>query len=976
MPDRTPPQDEDPFIRSLREAGIRPPGPKLVRGDMPRPRRPLVIAILVVLALFFVLPTLTTRLADWLWFREIGFERVFLTKIAAQWAIGGAAWAIAFAVLYGNARYALQGFDPTREPPHDYLGGFGAIEPAVRAAIERGAKVLALPWTALLALFVALGMASQWNTVLQAIHRTSFGRVDAVFGRDVGYYVFVLPAIELVVGFAFALLVLSLLLVALPIHLVRTQVGRVGQRFVIRPRAQSHLAVLAGVLLLVIAARTELVRIPGVLFGDHLPLVGANYVDLHVRIPALHLLAIAALAGALLIAWGGLRGRLVPVALRVVIVYALLVAAATIIPAAYQRLVVQPNELARETPQIVRHIRATREAWGLDSVEVRELSGESRLTPAIVAANRATIDNVRLWDRDPLLQTFGQIQSIRTYYDFVAVDDDRYRIAGELRQVMLAAREMNTEALPTRGFINEHLTYTHGMGATLSPSNEVTPEGLPVLFIRDLPPVSSVGVRITRPQIYYGELDNDFVLAPTRQREFDYPAGEGEAAAYSTYDGRGGVPVASFARRLLYALRFGSLNILLSGDFRPETRILYHRDIRERAQRALPFVIFDRDPYLVIADDGTLKWILDAYTVSDRYPYAQPASRGVNYMRNSVKVVIDAYDGDVRAYVAAPDDPIIRTLARIYPGVLQPLDAMSPDLRAHLRYPEDLFRLQTALFATYHMGNPETFYHREDQWQIPGGVAPIAPSSGARGQLTAEEGRRAAGEAFLRHMVMRLPGEQEPEFILMRPFTPRQKDNLAAWMIARNDGEHYGKLAVYRFPRQSLVFGPNQIVNRINQDTEVARQISLWDQRGSQVLRGELLVLPIGGSLIYVQPLYLRAEGGRIPELKRVIAAHEGRVAMAETLDAALTTLFGDVGRRAVRADSAAGAPAPAAPAAGGVAGAAPTAAQVELARQALEHYERARAAQRAEDWAAYGVEMRRLGEVLRQLEATGGARP
>lgn len=990
-----PPADEDPFIRGLREAGIRPPPPLKRVGDGP-PRRPpgaptgrparlpmLVIGLLAVLLL--LVPALATRLADWLWFREIGFARVFLTKIAAQWAIGLVAFGVSFAVLYGNARFALRGLEPGGEPAHDFLAGIGELPPAVRAQLERAGQALALPWTALLSLFAALVMAGQWNTVLQAIHRTPFGQADPVFGRDVGYYVFVLPAIELAAGLAFALLLLSLLLVALPLHVMRAQIGVVGQRLVVRPRAQAHLAVLAGLLLLVTAVRTWFVRIPGLLFGEYLPLAGANYVDLHVRLPALQVLSVAALAGAVLIAWGGLRGRLVPMAVRVVIGYVALSVVGALVPAAYQRLVVQANELARETPQIVHHIRATRDAWGIAGVEQRELGVTAQLTPQLIAANRATIDNVRLWDREPLLQTFGQIQSIRTYYDFVAVDDDRYQVGGQLRQVMLSAREMNTTALPTRGFINEHLTYTHGMGVTLGPSNEVTPEGLPVLFIKDLPPTSSVGIQVTRPQIYFGELSNDFVLAPSRQREFDFPAGEGEAAAYSSYDGRGGVPVASFARRLLFAVRFGSLNILLSRDLNDRTRILYHRSIRERAERALPFALFDRDPYMVIAGDGRLKWILDAYTTSDRYPYAQPAWGGVNYMRNSLKVVIDAYDGDVHAYVAAPDDPIIRTLARIYPGLLQPLAAMPADLRAHLRYPEDLFRLQTALYATYHMGNPETFYHREDQWQIPGAAPGTTSASDSRpipGASRIGGERRGGGEAFLRHMVMRLPGEREPEFILMRPFTPRQKDNLAAWMVARNDGAQYGKLVVYRFPRQSLVFGPSQISNRINQDTEVARQISLWDQRGSEVLRGELLVLPVEGSLIYVQPLYLRAEGGRIPELKRVIVAHEGRVAMAETLDAALVALFGEGTRAAVAtaaragADSGAAAVAPAArPAAPAPVGAA-DAATADLARRALDHYERARTAQRADDWSTYGEEMRRLGEVLRQIGTARAPRP
>ena len=791
----------------------------------------------------------------------------------------------------------------------------------------------------------------------------------AVFGRDVGYYVFTLPAIELFTGLLFGLLVITMIVVVLPIHLVRGEIGRSATGISVGPRAQTHFAALAGSLLLVIAVRTYFVRIPGLLFGEHLPLTGASYVDLHTRLPAYYVLSIVAFVGALLIFWGGVRGRLVPMAVRVVLGYIVVSLLAAAIPAAYQRLVVQPNELARETPQILNHIRATRQAWGLEGITERELGIETRLTPQLVAANRATIDNVRLWDREPLLQTFGQIQSIRTYYDFLAVDDDRYQIGGQLRQVMLSAREMNTASLPTRGFINEHLTYTHGMGVTLGPSNAVTSEGLPVLFIKDLPPVSTIDLRITRPQIYYGEMSNDFVMAPSRQREFDYPAGEGDAAAYSSYDGRGGVPIGSFARRLLYAMRFGSLNILLSADLTDKTRILYYRDVRERAERSLPFLEFDRDPYLVITKDGRLTWMLDGYTVSGRYPYARSVGGGVNYMRNSVKVTIDAYDGTVRAYLAAPNDPIIRTLARIYPGLLQPLDSMPADLRAHIRYPEDLFRLQTALFATYHMADPETFYHREDQWQIPN-----APQGGTSSGSDDSPPR----EAFLRHMVMRLPGEANPEFILMRPFTPRQKDNLAAWIVARNDGENYGKLAVYRFPRQSLVFGPNQIVNRINQDTEVSRQITLWDQRGSEVLRGELLVLPIGGALIYVQPLYLRARGGRIPELKRVVAAHEGRVAMGETLDGALAALLATGAGVVAAAPNVpeTGAVADSTPAAASGATPAVTADVGALTKQARDHYDRARAAQRSDDWATYGAEMRRLGEVLRQLEATRPSRP
>jgi hypothetical protein len=891
-----------------------------------------------------VAPAIARRLTDWLWYAEIGFERVFLTKIVAQWLLGAIAAVIAFGVFYANVRLAL-GAQSTGLVSEESR----ARRASTKSIFERVASVLALPATAALALLFALGVATEWRVLLQFVYRTPFGTVDPVFGRDIGYYVFVLPLLEAILGYAVLALILALVCVWV-IYSARGAIRRREWRMRLEPGARRHVAILAALLLVVLAAQIPLIAIPDLLYSVHSSLVGANYTDLHARLPAWWVVsALMLFAGAYLLwrAWRGDLTRSVVIVAGGSVILAFLIG--RVFPAAFQRLIVQPNELNREAPQIVRHIQATRAAWGLGGVERRELEGGSTLTQRDIDANRATISNVRLWDREPLLQTFGQIQSIRTYYDFVAVDDDRYRVGGELRQVMLSARELNTAALPTRTFINEHLTFTHGMGITLGPSNQVTAEGLPVLFIQDLPPISRIDVKVSRPQIYFGEQSNDFILAPSRQREFDYPAGEGEEGVYSSYDGSAGVPVASFARRLLFAWRFGSLNILLSRDLTERTRIIYYRDVVERARRALPFLVLDSDPYLVVAGDGTLKWILDAYTTTARYPYSQRARDGTNYMRNSVKIVIDAYRGDVRAYQIDATDPIIRTLSRIYPGLLRPIGQMPADLRAHVRYPEDLFALQTALYATYHMSDPATFYHREDQWQIPG----------------ATRGEHA--ETFLRHMVMRLPGEREPEFILMRPFTPRQKDNLAAWMVARNDGEHYGKLLVYQFPRQSLVFGPTQIVNRINQDTEVARQISLWDQRGSEVIRGELLVIPIEESLIYVQPLYLRAEGGRIPELKRVIVAHESRVVMEESLEAGLARLFGGGAQLLAQREAPVSAP---------IRPSADAAVNAETVRRAVAHYERARAAQRADDWATYGEEMRLLGELLRQLNATNTPRP
>jgi uncharacterized membrane protein (UPF0182 family) len=928
-----------------------PPG-LLVFPQRPARRR-LAVALVAVVLILFIIPIAARRWTDFLWYREIGFERVFLLKIVAQWTLALTTGLITFALLYSNGRLALRGLEVNEVPLFDR---FRAGRLTRETFLERLAQLLMPLAAAVLAFLMAVTAGTGWRSLVQFHYRSPFGVVDPIFGRDISYYVFTIPMLENVLAFASAALMLSLVAIAIPIYVMRGALGVQALRLRVEPMARVHLSVLAAAVVALSGVRTLLVTVPSILYSQHGPLQGASYTDLHVTLPALRIMGgVAILAGAWLL-WGAWRGSVVRGAAIALGGYLVLnILAVGIVPSSFQRLVVQPNELDREAPQIKNYIDGTRKAWGIDSVDRRELETTQRLTMQSLQANRATIDNVRLWDRAPLLQTFGQIQAIRTYYDFVAVDDDRYRLGGELRQVLLSARELDPTSLPTRTFVNEHLTFTHGMGLTLGPSNQVTPEGLPVLWMKDLPPAATIAMKVTRPEIYFGEMGGEFVLAPTKQKEFDYPAGEGDAAVYSTYDGRDGVDVGSFVRRLLFAFRFQSLNIVLSSDLTPKTRVLFHRNIRERAELALPFVRFDNDPYLVVTDSGRLKWILDAYTTTDRYPYAQQMADGTNYMRNSVKVVIDAYDGDVRAYLSDPGDPMIRTLSRIYPGLLRPLAELPADLRSHLRYPIDLFNAQTQLYATFHMTDPETFYHREDQWQVP------------VSQVKSDEEGSSVG--FMRHIVMRLPGERDPEFILMRPFTPRQKDNLAAWMVARNDGEHYGKLVAYRFPRQSLVFGPTQIVNRINQNTDVSQQVTLWDQRGSEVIRGELLVIPIEGSLLYVQPLYLRAEGGKIPELKRVIVAHEGQVAMEATLELGLQRLFGGSLGAAASPLAAAGSEET------GTAPAAAASGSVGLILQAVQHYEKARAAQRADDWATYGSEMQKLGEVLQKMNAQPAAK-
>ena len=902
-------------------------------------RRLLIAFAAVVFIVLFVVPWLATFATDWLWFREVGFTPVFVTSLEWRVILFVAGGAVAYAILGVNIRLAARrgGKTPAlfihrvNQPPLD-----------VSQVLPRMLRLGAL----LAAFLVAVSFSALWMTFVQAFHGATVGTRDALFGREIGYYMFTLPAVAAVLNVTIALVVLALAATGV-LYVLRGELPLGPRRGMPDRRAELHVGVQLAVLFLLVALRLWFVRSAELLYSTTGPLVGASYTDVHFMLPGIRLSALAALAGTGLSLYGALRGRLLRSMMIAVGVYAGVgILARGVVPLAVQKLVVLPNELSKETPYLKDHIAATRAAWGIDGVQTRSLSGEASLTMADIKANAPTIDNVRLWERDLLQQTFKQLQEIRTYYDFVSVNDDRYTIDGQYRQVHLSARELNSNSLPTQTFINNRLTFTHGMGVTMAPVNQVTDEGLPVLFIKDLPPVSNVDVKLTRPQIYYGQLTDSYVFVDTKQKEFDYPSGDQNI--YTSYTGSGGVPVGSFLRRALYAWQFGSLKILFSDDITGNARIMYHRNIRDRASTALPFLSFDSEPYVVVTDDGKLKWILDGYTTSSGYPYAETVG-DVNYMRNSVKVTIDAYTGAITAYVVDPTDPVIRTYESIFPGIFQPMSAMPADIRRHLRYPGQLFRIQASLQATYHMDEPDAFYHREDQWQIP---------------TPTDQGSNVT--PFMRHMIMRLPGEKREEFIYMTPFTPRGKDNLAAWMVARMDGDHYGQLMVYRFPKQSLVYGPRQIVNRINQDTDISRQITLWDQRGSQVIRGELLVIPIEESLIYVQPLFLRASGGSIPEMKRVVVASGNRVVMGETLDQALEAMFGGGAAVSVNAQAAdtLGEGALAAPSSK-----APAVTMAVLLQQAQDHYDKAISAQRAGNWAEYGKEIDALGKVLAQLK-------
>ena len=908
-------------------------------GPPPRSglRRTIIgVAALVVVALF-VVPWLASTATDWLWFRSVHFESVYLTALSTRLVLFLAAGAAAFAFLYSNFWFAWRRFAGV---PALYVSRDGQ-------AVDFSLLVprLVLGVTVAIAFITGLAASAQWLGIQMALHGAAVGETDPLFGRDIGFYLFRLPAIDGVLG---ALNVLTVIAIAgvLLLYAVRGAVSVRRRAGVVQPSAARHVGALLAFLFLLFAVELWIVDAAELLYSHTGPFTGASYADVHVMLPGIRISAVAALIAAGLVVYGVIRERFVAFSIIAFAGYAGVgILSRAIAPAAEEKFSVAPNELSLEREYLRRHIDATRRAWRLDSVVTRSLDGDLPLTMADIRNDAPTIDNVRLWERDLLRQTLGQLQEIRTYYDFAAVTDDRYSIDGRYRQVHVAARELNAASLPTRNFINERLTFTHGMGIAMAPVNQVTPEGLPVLFVKDLPPASTVSVKVTRPQIYYGELTNDYVFVGTGQREFDYPAGE--TNVYTTYAGRSGVGVGSLWRRLLYAWQFGSTDILLSSYLTGSARILYHRNIVDRARTALPFLDYDGEPYLVVTDSGKLEWMLDAYTSSTLWPYAQPIQDGTNYMRNSVKVVIDAYDGTIDAYLADPGDPVARTYLAIFGPIIKPLSAMPADLQRHMRYPGDLFRVQTTMYATYHMVDPDAFYHREDQWQYPN-IERDTPNTAP----------------FMRHIILRLPGETQPEFIYMTPFTPRGKDNLAAWMAARMDAPNYGKLVVYEFPKQSLVYGPGQIANRINQETGISQQITLWDQKGSRVIRGELLVIPIKSSLIYVQPLFLRAEGGSIPELKRVIVARENRVAMGETLDQGLAALFGAAapGTTLAAADTAD------TTAVAGAVGQGTVAIPADLLREAQAHYERAIAAQRAGDWATYGREIDQLGEVLKRL--------
>ncbi len=879
------------------------------------------VVVAVILALIGIGAVGKGIYTEWLWFGTLGFAAIYTKILGTRVLLFCAAFLLFAALFAGNvilaSRFAPRGNAPSSAEP---------VLPFVRR-VSRAAVIAA---TAFLSFMFALAAQANWETILRFTNQQSFHSLDPIFARDVGFYVFTLPFLSFLRGWLLTAVVFTLIAVIAVYALSYTSQRKGFDNS--RP-----VLVHAGALVMAVAALAAMSYWLGIwelVFSPRGAVFGAGHTDMTAQIPAQWILLVATLVLGVLVLLALVKRRLRFAGYGIGLWIVLGIVVGQLIPSLVQRLQVEPNELELETPYIEYNIAATREAFGLTRIVERDYAADPMPSADDIANSELTIRNVRLWDHRPLLDTYNQIQTIRTYYDFLDVDIDRYTIDDDYRQVMLSARELSKEKLPSQAqtWLNQTLQYTHGYGIAMSPVNEVNPDGgLPNLWLRDIPTMGRI--QLTRPELYYGEKTRDYVIVGTNTEEFDYPVGS--TNAWTTYEGTGGVPVGGLFRRALYAWEFADFNILISSQMTPESRVLYHRQIRERVERIAPFLNTDTDPYIVILD-GRLFWIVDCYTTSNRYPYSQPLSNRVNYIRNSVKAVVDAYNGTVDFYVTEPDDPILQTYAAMFPGVFQSVDAMPTGLRAHLRYPVDMFNVQSDVYRTYHMQDARVFYNKEDLWAVP------REFYGDREQPL---------DPY--YVIMRLPDETSEEFLLMLPFTPSNRNNAIAWLAARCDGDDYGTLLVYRFPKDRLIYGPSQIENRIQQDTIITEQLALWSRGGSQVIRGNLLVIPIANSTLYVEGVFLQAEAGGLPELKRVIVAAGDEIAMRETLEEALTAIFGTV------VDSPTLPPTP------------PEDVPQDvrlLVEQAQAHFNRAQEYLREGNWAGYGEALKALEETLSQL--------
>jgi uncharacterized membrane protein (UPF0182 family) len=906
--DVTPPVDWDEVFR-------RPP---------PNLRRPILIAsaFFLLWLVFTIAPRLYT---DYRWFEELGYASVFTTELQARVAIFFVA-ALAFFIFYVvNIAMARR------------------LTPRVNDESSRWAQLAAFMGKSINFLLIAAGMflaivvgiiaQADWLMFLRYLNAAPFGTSDPIFQRDVAFYVFTLPVYQFLVSWLGGIVILAILATVVTYALGLGQIRWTAA-------VKAHLSAL-GAMFLAINAWSYQLDILNLVYSARGVVFGASYTDVNAQIPAYNVLTVLALALAVLLIVNVFLRALKAIGIAVALWVAAWIFLGQMYPGFVQSFEVKPNEFTKEQPYIRYNIALTRQAYALDGIADNPYPAEDAPTAADIQRNADTINNIRLSDYRPLLQTFDQIQTIRTYYDFVDVDVDRYTIGEKYRQVMLSARELAAQKLSEKAqtWVNLHLVYTHGYGMAVAPVNEFTLDGLPSLLVRDIPPIGTP--TITRPEIYFGEQAGGYVFVKTKEKEFDYP--KGDENVFATYAGTGGVSIASLWDQLMFALRFGDVNIMLTDALTADSRVVFNRNVQTRVKRVAPFLRLDRDPYMVIMD-GRLIWMQDAYTFTERYPFSEPYSDELNYIRNSVKITIDAYNGTTTFYVADANEPILKAYRAIFPALFKPMERMPAFMRAHIRYPEDLFTIQAVMYRTYHMQDAQVFYNKEDLWATPN---------------ESSDGQPSQMEPYF--VIMRLPGETKEEFMLMLPFTPAKRQNMIAWLAAKCDGEEYGKRVVYRFPKDKLIYGPEQIHARMNQDPKISSELTLINQRGSRIVWGNLLVIPIEKSLLYIQPLYLLAEQSQIPQLKRVVVATGNSLAMEATLSEALARVFG------------AGATTVAAPPTAPTTGAPAAATIADLVKRANDHYARAQDALKNADWATYGKEMQELQKVLGQLmQATG----
>jgi uncharacterized membrane protein (UPF0182 family) len=855
------------------------------RTHPPRRRRRFLLILAVLAAIVFGGRTALSYYVDVLWFGSLGYGDVFWKTLSLQSGIFAIFTAATFLILYGSFLALKRAHLPDLPSGQTiFIGG----QP-VRLPVEPVLRLIMLGVSVVIAAATGAGVMVEWPTLALFWYAPPItaGVVDPIFGKPLSFFLFTLPAWQLIVGW---LLTLAFVTCGLAVFFILITGGTRafgGRRSSYVTSPWRGLSIAFAFLLLILSMRAYIGRFER-LFDDHTIFGGVTYTDAHVVLTGMLVVCAALVLGAVIAVVNAVResrGRwLVAAILPAAVCYV----AVQVVAWYVSSFIVKPNELVREQPYIAHNIDLTRQAYGLNRVSQREFPAETTVEAAEPQNNQATLQNIRLWDWHALQDTLRQIQEIRTYYDFPDIDIDRYEIDGTTREVMLATRELNVDKLPesSRNWINEKLIYTHGYGITMNPVNGFTPEGLPTLILSNMPVQSTVrGLNVTRPEVYFGELTNTDVYVKTRQQEFNYP--QGQTNSLTSYDGNGGIVLGGFLRRIIIALDRGDLAKLpFSDDVNKNSRLLMRRNVRDRTSTLAPFLTYDPDPYIVLGEDGRLSWIMDAFTVSDSYPYSthyRLDGNLINYMRNSVKVVVDAYDGTTTFYVFDTEDPIIATYRRIFPSLFKDASMMPPGLRKHMRYPELLLKLQAEVYGLYHMTDAQAFYNREDLWTV---ATEVGLSEG--GQQTTE----AMQPNFV---LMKLPGEIGEEFVEILPFTPANRNNLIGWIAGRSDRAQYGTSVVYNFPKTRLVDGPLQIEARIDQNAQLSGQLSLWNQQGSRVRRGALLVIPCGRALLYAEPIYLQAERSPMPELRLVVLALQDRLAYGPTFESAMAALFGGV---------------------------------------------------------------------------------